>query len=300
MDMEVTSTFVEEKEEIEVVKEVELSDLDLMLQSVGEELKISAERKELEIGEKVSPNTEIKRILKEIPGGLWTKGIGRRKRCRHNLDAKNNNSKMVTCDKNCEEEFDQLKPEVDGEIVELDVNSDKESRIDSQIIEDKMKIRDEVLKRMKSGILDPSKSLSECALSLSKSIWVNNGDANSNTNTNNDTSGTTKLKRLLQLILIADNSRLNSKGEKEKLFESVKMNNDNTKIIFRSNDKNGFEAYCYIVWGDENKNDDKNENETRTISTTNNGEKSGEHNAVVHSDNDGFRMTVIHAIKSIV
>ena len=44
--MEISSTFIEEKEEIEVVKEVELSDLDLMLQSVGEELKISAERKE--------------------------------------------------------------------------------------------------------------------------------------------------------------------------------------------------------------------------------------------------------------
>ena len=59
--------------------------------------------------------------MKEIPGGLWTKGIGRRKRCRHNLDANNHNldvningSKM-TCDSNCEEEFDQLKPEIDGE-----------------------------------------------------------------------------------------------------------------------------------------------------------------------------------------
>ena len=296
--MEISSNTVEQKEEIEVVKEVELSDLDLMLQSVGEELKISAERKEQEIGEKVSPHTEIRGNLKEIPGGLWTKGIGRRKRCRHNLDAKNNGSKM-SCDSNCEEDIDQLKPDIDGETIELDANSDRQARINSQINEEKVKVRDEVLKKMKSGTLDPSKSLSECALSLSKSIWVNNSDINSNTNTNNDASGTTKLKRLLQLILIADNSRLNSKGEKEKLFESVKMNNDNTKIIFRSNDKNGFEAFCYIVWGNENKNEVENERNENSI-IRNNGEKNGEHNAVVQSDNDGFRMTVIQAMKSIV
>ena len=145
------------------------------------------------------------------------------------------------------------------------IDTEKESN--RNINEDENdKDRNEVLKKMKNGLLDPSRSLP----AISKNILSNIKESENG----ESISSELKLKRLLRLLLLADDSRLNDK--KEKSFESVKLNSDNTKIIFRSSGNNGFEAFCYIVWGKKsetgngnnsqnNGNEDKNDNEIHSI-----------------------------------
>lgn len=297
-EMEQDVVNAENDVEAEVVKEVELSDLDLMLQSVGEELKTVVQEPAVN-GEIKNKNTETGNRIIDTPGGLWTKGVGRRKRCRHSTSNNQNKSKNSDiCDENCDQDIkneNQL-------ITKNELDTAKE--INGNINEDENdKDRNEVLKKMKNGLLDPSRSLP----AISKNILSNIKESE-----NGETiSSELKLKRLLRLILLADDSRLNDKKEKEKSFESVKLNSDNTKIIFRSSGNNGFEAFCYIVWGKKseigkdsnsknNGNDDKNGKENGT-GTEIDIEKEGEsHSAVVQCDNDGFKSTVIQALQSII
>jgi hypothetical protein len=296
MEQDVVNT--ENDIEAEVVKEVELSDLDLMLQSVGEELK-TVVREPAGNGDIKNKNTETGNRTIDTPGGLWTKGVGRRKRCRHSTSNNQNKSNNnYVCDENCDQDVkneNQL-------MMKNELDTDKE--INRNINDDKNdKDRNEVLKKMKNGLLDPSRSLPE----ISKNIL-----SNTNESENGETiSSELKLRRLLRLILLADDSRLNDKKEKEKSFESVKLNSDNTKIIFRSSGNNGFEAFCYIVWGKKseigkgdnsqnNGNDDKNAKDNGKV-TEIGIEKEGEsHSAVVQCDNDGFKSTVIQALQSII
>ena len=294
MDQDIVTT--ENDLEAEVVKEVELSDLDLMLQSVGEELK-TVVREPAVNGEIKSKNTEMGNCIIDTPGGLWTKGVGRRKRCRHstsNNQNKSNNNDI--CDENCDQDVKN-----ENQLITKNV-LDTEKETNRNINENENdKDRNDILKKMKSGLLDPSRSLPEISKNFLSNIKESeNGES---------ISSELKLKRLLRLVLLADDSRLNDK--KEKSFESVKLNSDNTKIIFRSSGNNGFEAFCYIVWGKKsetgngnnsqnNGNDDKNGKENGT-GTEIEIEKEGEsHSAVIQCDNDGFKSTVIQALQSII
>ena len=270
-EMEQDMMETEKDVESDVVKEVVLSDLDLMLQSVGEELKTTVVREPTVNGEIKNKNTETTNRMIDTPGGLWTKGVGRRKRCRHTSSASCDKDKdkinSDTCDENCESDI-KNENQLDGNNG-LDENRNKMENEND-------KDRNEVLKKMKNGLLDPSKSLPAIALTISKNILTNLTESENGEIASNEL----KLKRLLQMILFADNSRLNEKKEKEKSFESVKLNSDNTKIIFRSSGNNGFEAFCYIVW-----------------EIGNAGES---HSAVIQCDNDGFKSTVILALQSIL
>ena len=298
-EMEQDAINTENDVEAEVVKEVELSDLDLMLQSVGEELK-TVVREPAVNGEIKNKNTETGNRTIDTPGGLWTKGVGRRKRCRHSTSNNQNKSNNNICDENCDQDVKN-----ENQLITKNAG-DTDEEINRNVIEDENdKERNEILKKMKSGLLDPSRSLPE----ISKNILSNIKESE-----NGETiSSELKLKRLLRLILLADDSRLNDKKEKEKSFESVKLNSDNTKIIFRSGGNNGFEAFCYIVWGKKseigkgdnsqnNGNEDKNGKENGAGTEMEIGiEKEGEsHSAVVQCDNDGFKSTVIQALQSII
>ena len=268
-EMEQDAINTENDVEAEVVKEVELSDLDLMLQSVGEELK-TVVREPAVNGEIKNKNTETGNRTIDTPGGLWTKGVGRRKRCRHSTSNNQNKSNNNICDENCDQDVKN-----ENQLITKNAG-DTDEEINRNVIEDENdKERNEILKKMKSGLLDPSRSLPAIALTISKNILTNLAESENGEVASNEL----KLKRLLQMILFADNSRLNEKKEKEKSFESVKLNSDNTKIIFRSSGNNGFEAFCYIVW-----------------EIGNAGES---HSAVIQCDNDGFKSTVILALQSL-
>lgn len=280
--------------ETEVVKEVELSDLDLMLQSVGEELK-TVVREPAVNGEIKNKNTETGNRIIDTPGGLWTKGVGRRKRCRHSTSNNQNKSnKNDICDENCDQDVKNENQLISTNQIDPEKEINKSNNDD---VNDKD--RNEILKKMKNSLLDPSRSLP----AISKNILSNIIDSENGETISNEL----KLKRLLRLILSADDLRLNDKKEKEKSFESVKLNSDNTKIIFRSSGNNGFEAFCYIVWGKKNEigkgnNSENNGNEDSNGKETEiEMEKEGEsHSAVVQCDDDGFKSTVIQALQSII
>ena len=290
--MEQDNMETEKDMESDVVKEVLLSDLDLMLQSVGEELKTTVVREPAVNDEIKNKNTENTNRVVDTPGGLWTKGVGRRKRCRH--------ASSVNCDKD--------KDKMNSDI--CDENCDTDVKYENQLDENRNKIenendkdRNDVLKKMKNGLLDPSRSLPAIALTISKNILTNLTESENGEIASNEL----KLRRLLQMILFADNSRLNEKKEKEKSFESVKLNSDNTKIIFRSSGNNGFEAFCYIVWGKKNViGDDNNSQDHGNGDTNGKGEEAGignvgeTHSAVIQCDDDGFKSTVILALQSIL
>ena len=295
---EIEQDIMETEKDVEsdVVKEVVLSDLDLMLQSVGEELKTTVVREPAVNGEIKNKNTEITNRVIDTPGGLWTKGVGRRKRCRH--------ASSVSCDK--DKDKDKMNSDICDENCDLDLKYENQSDGNRNKIEnenDNDKDRNEVLKRMKNGLLDPSRSLPAIALTISKNILTNLTESKNGEIASNEL----KLKRLLQMILFADNSRLNEKKVKEKSFESVKLNSDNSKIIFRSTGNNGFEAFCYIVWGKKNEIGDGNNSQDHGNGDKNGkGEETGignaeeSHNAVIQCDDDGFKSTVILALQSIL
>ena len=300
IEMELDAVDTEKDVESDVVKEVVLSDLDLMLQSVGEELKTTVVREPAVNGEIKNKNTEITNRIIDTPGGLWTKGVGRRKRCRHTLSASCDKDKdrinSDTCDENCESDV-KYENQLDSN---NEVNENR-NKIENENENDKD--RNEVLKKMKNGLLDPSRSLPAIALTISKNILTHLTAAENGEIASNEL----KLKRLLQMILFADNSRLNEKKEKEKSFESVKLNSDYTKIIFRSSGNNGSEAFCYIVWGKKNGNSDDNNSQNHGNGDNNGNGKETEignagesHSAVIQCDNDGFKSTVILALQSIL
>jgi hypothetical protein len=294
--------------ENEVEKEVVMSDLDMMLLSVGEELKSTT--KPVKITEINQKEKDKMKNLSTVPGGLWTSGTGRRRRCGHTVgkhkiggvcgiecDGDNNNNNDI---------------EYSGEGNNGNGNSKERGSNGNSIMEvERNEMREEVLKKMKNGMLDPSKGLPSDAISLAKNIFNDNNNNNNNSNSDEKASSILRLKRLLSLLERADNTRINEKGEKEKLFESVKLNSDNTKLIFRSNDNNGNEAFCFFVWGnndnkDKNENgngdnnEDKNNNDNENGNENKNENENGNHNAVVQSSSESFRKTVIQALKSII
>ena len=304
------------EEEVEKEVEVEMSDLDMMLMSVGEEL-LSTKKVINTSNTNSSNNTSSSNNgsdMKNIPGGLWTRGVGRRKRCRH-TKVKNENG-----DFNCSDECN-----VKSENGEDGNDGNNGNEIDAMLMEVVRDERDEkeeeVLKKMRGGLLDPSVALSADALHLAKNDNISdNNTANSNNN-NNIASNTIKLKRMLQLLKLSDDNRKDSMGNKQKIFESVKLNSDNTKIIFRNSD--GAEAYCYIVWGKnrmggvktegdnevdivmrgdeiDGSNNDNTSGSSNENSSDSNGDGDGDgniHSAVVQSENESFRSTVIQALR---
>ena len=149
----------------------------------------------------------------------------------------------------------------------------------------------EVLKKMKNGNLDPSKNLPIDAYEIAKNISLSNANSSS---PHTDTSNMKKLMRMLQLILLADDMRLNSNGDKQKWFDSVKLNLDGTKLIFRSKDILNAEAFCFIVWGHKNKDNVDGKNDE--IDGMNDRL---DHSAVVQCENEDFRGIVIEALQLI-
>jgi hypothetical protein len=277
--------------ESEVEKEVVMSDLDMMLLSVGEELKSAT--KPVKITEINQKEKEKKSNLSAIPGGLWTSGTGRRRRCGHTMD-KNKNG--TACGVECESD-NRGDMEYSGEEGEGNGQGNSNTKVRGGSEHSKMDVernekREEVLKKMKNGLLDPSKALSSDAISIAKNIFNTNNEKNIDSN-DEKVSSVLRLKRFLQLVLNAERSRL-EKGE-ETLFESVKLNSDNTKLNFRSKDKIPFDAYCFFVWGNNDnidKNKDENENENKN--------ENANHSAVISCSNLSFKEIVIQAIKSIV
>ena len=270
-----------------------MSDLDMMLMSVGEELKSS----KIKIKNKIISNNDSKNNsssgggsesgttgLLEIPGGLWTTGVGRRKRCRHSKGTKKGYGSYAEteCNRGCDEECGvKLEDSAGGE----------DGQQKNEKIEVDRNLEMEVLKKMKNGNLDPSKNLPIDAYEIAKNISLSNANSSS---PHTDTSNMKKLMRMLQLILLADDMRLNSNGDKQKWFDSVKLNLDGTKLIFRSKDILNAEAFCFIVWGHKNKdNIDGKNDEIDGINDR------LDHSAVVQCENEDFRRIVIEALQLI-
>jgi hypothetical protein len=279
----------EENAEIEVEgefeKEVVMSDLDMMLLSVGEELKSTT--KPVKITE-INEREKNKKInLSAIPGGLWTSGTGRRRRCGHTVDKnKNGTGCGVECvgdDRGDMEYSGEGQGNGQGNSSSKENGGNENSKMDVE----RNEMREEVLKKMKNGLLDPSKALPSDAISIAKNIF------NDIDSYDEKVSNVLRLKRFLQLILNAERSRC-EKGE-ETLFESVKLNSDNTKLNFRSKDKIPFDAYCFFVWGNNDNNErNKDENENKKEN------ENANHNAVISCSNPTFKEIVIQAIKSII
>ena len=262
----------------------------MMLMSVGEELKTSKsdiknknisnnDNKNNSSSDRGSDSSGTTGLL-EIPGGLWTTGVGRRKRCRHSNGNKKDNGRYeeIECNRGCEEEYG-IKAET------YYTEKDEKMKMEEMEIDRKQEI--EVLKKMKNGTLDPSKNLPIDAYEIAKNISQPHSDSKSK---QSDTSNMKKLMRMLQLILLADDMRLNSNGDKQKWFDSVKLNLEGTKLIFRSNDIVNAEAFCFIVWGHQDKDNVDNENNINDRL---------DHSAVVQSDNEDFRRIVIQALQLI-
>jgi hypothetical protein len=265
-----------------------MSDLDMMLLSVGEELKSTT--KPLKITEINQKEKEKKSNLSAIPGGLWTSGTGRRRRCGHTMDKnKNGTACGVECDRDNRGDVAYSgEGEGNGQSNSTERGNNEYSKMDVERNEK----REEILKKMKNGLLDPSKALPSDAISIAKNIFNDSNEKNIDSN-DEKVSSVLRLKRFLQLVLNAERSRL-EKGEKT-LFESVKLNSDNTKLNFRSKDKIPFDAYCFFVWGNNDnidKNKDENENENKN--------ENANHSAVISCSDLSFKEIVIQAIKSIV
>jgi hypothetical protein len=214
----------------------------------------------------------------KTPGGLWTRGIGRRKRCRHDRNV----GGKLACGVGCDSEWDgkeegKGQEEGDGRMAIEDA-----SEGDNKQTKEEREKKEAVLKKMREGLIDPSKAISNPISDPSSSSESNK----------------TKLKRLLQLILLADvvrgdpdpNVNLSpSTSSSKKLFDTVKLNSDHTKLIFR--DLMGSEAFCFIVF------DGSNDSNNGSDSNDSDSDSNALHNAVVQSEDENFRQTVIQALK---
>ena len=351
--------------ENEVEKEVVMSDLDMMLMSVGEELKStkkvfnsnnntnnnsSSDNNSSSSNNNTNNNSNINSNNKnnissknnennsaylDTPGAIWTSGVGRRKRCRHSIRCKKEGGERgseggdgIECGEEC-----TMKTENDTLNSNSNSNDNGQEEVERNRDRKEKKTKEDVIEMMREGTLDPSRNLPKNAYQIATHTTDNevdekirhennygNNNNNNNYNNNNDTTNSKKLKRMLQLLLLADELRINENGEKRKWFESVKLNTDFTKLIFRSFERQGSEAFCFIIWGDKNNNENNNsegEGKNNDNSNNNNDENNDQHNidentenkdennmkmnhsAVVQCEDEIFRKTVIQALQLI-
>lgn len=273
-----------------VEKEVAMSDLDMMLMSVGQELKSSKGagiNKTLSSGNSNNSSSgSCSDGLLEVPGGLWTTGLGRRKRCRHSL--RNKRQPQVDAETECDKGCDDKEYGIKMEGISSNEQDELSRKEDDKVA---MNEKEEILKKMKNGTLDPSKNLPIEAYQIARNIPPLDLSPDSSCT---DTSNMKKLKRMLQLLLLADDLRMDLNGKKQKWFDSVKLNSDGTKLIFRSFNIPRAEAFCFIVWGSKKKEDVDDNNEMQ--SDTNDRL---DHSAVVQSEDQNFRRIVIEALQLI-
>jgi hypothetical protein len=149
--------------------------------------------------------------------------------------------------------------------------------------------RQDLIKKMKSSELDPRVALSPEVVELLKN------QSSTTTATNivgagplEEPSHRLKLERLRNLILAAD--------KYADVFESIKLNGDHTKLIFRSKTQPAVEAFVFILFSGEE--DDVGSSDV-TMRGADNGADGTLHNAVINCSNPEFRQVVSHMLQSL-